>query len=68
MNDEMMAYLMEIVPAAKVECAGCGVKKDAVATVIRANKFYCSDECADRDNAILLKAQPKGVKIGCFDV
>lgn len=61
MDDELIKYLASIVPGAKVECAGCGVEREAAKAVIRESKFYCKDECADRALALYRKPEPKRV-------
>lgn len=58
---ELIEYLTKIVPAATVQCAGCGVTREAVKAVIREDKFYCSDGCADRSCAVVRKQQPARV-------
>jgi hypothetical protein len=65
---ELIEYLMSIVPNAVVECAECERELEASQAVRRADQFYCSDNCADKANAILLRPQPKSVKAGCFDI
>lgn len=67
-TQELIEYLKQIMPSAQVECAECGAETEAAKAITRADSLYCSDECAARSNAILLKAQPKSVKAGCFDI
>lgn len=67
-REDLIEYLATIVPGATVDCAGCPVKREVGAMVKREGKFYCSERCADIANAVVRKAQPKGVKINGWDV
>jgi hypothetical protein len=68
MTDDLLEYLAEIVPQARVICAGCPVAREAGQMVRQGDLLYCSDECADRALAVLVKPQPKGVKLDGFDI
>lgn len=67
-NDELIEYVASIVPGAKVECAGCPVERLVSQCVVRNEKFYHSEECADRANAVVKKPQPKGVRLNGWDI
>jgi hypothetical protein len=68
MDSDLFIYLAAAMPAAKVECEGCGGEAQADRAVIRLEKTFCSDACADRSTALLRKPQPAGVKLGGWDV
>jgi hypothetical protein len=61
--DDLLEYLMDIVPAASIECAGCPKQVAAQTTVLRNGQFYCSDICADIATAPVIKDQPAATKI-----
>ncbi len=65
---ELLEYLTQIVPAATIDCDGCGAKREASKAVIRESKFYCKEECADRANALYRKPQPKSVLYDNWEV
>jgi len=65
-QQDLIEYLAQIIPSATVECAGCGVMREVDAAIVRDDKFYCKEECADRANAVLRKAQPPCVKAGGY--
>ena len=67
-RSELIEYLAQIVPDATVECAGCGVNREAGAAVMRDDKWYCSEQCADRSLAPLRKPQPKAVIVDGWKV
>jgi hypothetical protein len=67
-NAELIEYLVQVVPGAKVECAGCGVERDVSQAVVRDERFYCEEECADRANAVLRKQQPRKVEVDGWSI
>jgi hypothetical protein len=67
-QDELIEYLKQIVPNAQVECAGCGGKTEAARAVEHGDKWYCDQECADKDNAILIRPEPKDVRVDGWSI
>jgi hypothetical protein len=65
---DFFEYLLEIVPDVEEPCAGCGKSVQLRVATIREMKVFCSDTCADRTLAILVKPQPAGVQIEGWDV
>lgn len=65
---ELLEYLAQVMPAALIGCAGCGAERVRARGVIRSDQFFCSETCADRNLAVLIKAQPKGVEIDGWQV
>jgi hypothetical protein len=61
MDDELLEYLVEIVPGALLECAGCPAEREAAVMIRRESKLYHSQECADRSLAVYTKPEPKRV-------
>lgn len=68
MDSELFDYLTRIVPDAEETCAGCGKVVEVRNAVLRSEKLYCSEECADRSLALLIKLQPPGFKIDGWDL
>jgi hypothetical protein len=58
MEAELFKYLAQLMPDAETNCAGCGELVEISAAVMRQEKFYCSETCADRSLALLIKPQP----------
>lgn len=65
---ELIEYLAKVIPAGRVECAECGAEGAAAKAVIRGDQWFCSERCAERSLAPLIKPQPKGVKLNGWDI
>lgn len=67
-SNDLVEYFAQIMPQARVECAGCGVEREISKAVTRGDLIYCSESCADRACAVMIKPQPKGVKLDGIDI
>jgi hypothetical protein len=67
-QQELIEYLTQVVPGAVVDCAGCPVKRPVSQAIQRDGKFYCTEVCADKANALYRKPQPKSVLADNWEV
>jgi hypothetical protein len=65
---DFFEYLKTIIPQAEIRCVGCEKLLAFSDAIARGKDFYCSEECADKALAILVKPQPKGMQIEGWDV
>lgn len=67
-NPAIIEYLISLMPQATVACDECGIEREAVDCVIRSEKTFCSERCADRNLAQMIKPQPKGVELDGWQI
>lgn len=65
---DLAAYLAEIMPDAKQECAGCVVERSPAVMIERNGRLFCSGRCADMKLAVLRRPQPKATKINGIEI
>lgn len=65
---ELFNYLVTVAPDAEAVCAGCAKYVRVGSAIRREEKFFCSEDCADRALALLVKRQPTGLKIDGWDL
>lgn len=68
MDAELFNYLATVMPAARVECAGCPREIEAAKVIIRDEQSFCSVECAEKKLALLIRPQPKGFRLEGWDL
>ncbi len=65
MDAELIKYLIEWMPDALIDCAGCTRQIEISKAVQRENKFYHSEQCADIATAVMIKPkQPQTIYEG----
>ena len=59
MDAETIKYLTSLMPDVRgITCAGCPGEVKASAMVIREDKVFCSEMCADKKLARMIRPQP----------
>lgn len=65
--DNLIDYLLQVMPAARERCSSCG-KLTVFTAGVADDEFYCSDNCHGRATALLIKPQPATPNIDGFDI
>jgi len=69
MDAETIKYLASLMPDVRgITCAGCPGEVKASAMVERDSKIFCSEACADRSCARMIRPQPKCAQVDGWDV
>ena len=61
MNAELIDFFVEFMPDAMTDCAGCTRKVEIGKAIRREGKLFHSEACADRETAVMVKPQEKGM-------
>lgn len=68
MNQDLLDYLISLMPDAIIECDGCTKQVKASEAINREGKHFHSERCADLACARLVKPQEKGHRVDGWDV
>lgn len=66
---QLTDYLTQLMPEIEAECEGNCIRVVPISQMAtREGRKYCSERCADRECAPLIKPQPKGTKVDNWDI
>ena len=65
---DLAAYLAEIMPDARQQCAGCVVERPPARMIEREGNLYCCEQCAEMKLAKMVRPQPKSTKYEGWDI
>lgn len=66
MDAELINYMASLMPTASIQCAECSKGISISVAIIREEKFFCRQECADRNCAVLVRISAKSKPVpGC---
>lgn len=68
MSQDLLNYLISLMPNAIIDCDGCTRQIKASEAIKREGKHFHSEECADIACARLVKPQEKGFTFQNWDV
>ncbi len=68
MNQDLLDYLISLMPDAIIECDGCTRQVKASEAIKREGKHFHSESCADVATAQLVKPQEKGAAFQHWDI
>lgn len=63
MDAETIEYLISLMPDAPLTCDGCLIEFAASRRVERNKKTFCSEDCADRNCAVMVKPTKSSVPL-----
>lgn len=64
MDAALIQYMAELMPAAAgIQCSGCPGEVSASDMVIRNDRVFCSEICADMHFAPMPRISPKGAEV-----
>lgn len=68
MNQDLLNYLISLMPDALIKCDNCPAQIKASEAIKREGKHFHSESCADIATARLVKPQEKGATFQNWDI
>jgi hypothetical protein len=68
LDGNSLTILLQAMGVFQIECHGCGLTINHDAAISRQDGLYCTERCADRSTAPMIKTTLSGEKYGGMDI